>query len=575
VGAVVLASDGADNTGGINLETVNSLRQTRIPVHTIGFGRLRPQTDVEVEDAVLPARALPGSRLNASVTVRSWGVEGKKARLRVLDGGKAVATKEITLGAGGSASNETIAFPAGAAGARAYRLEVQPLDGEENARNNGLIRLVNVEERKPRILYFEGEPRWELKFIRRAVEDDPAVRVVSLLRTTQNKFYRQGIDRPDELEAGFPTEVDELFGFEGIVIGAVEAGTFSPAQLQLLKEFVDRRGGGLLFLGGRTSLADGGWAHNPLAELLPVTLADRKNSFRREPAKPEVTNAGRDHLITRLEDTGDKNAARWRALPALADYQETGAPKPGALTLAEFLPSSGGRHPLLVIENYGRGRTALFATGGSWRWQMQQDAKDQTHETFWRQLLRWLAADTPGRVVVSMPKPVWSDEPKAALRVEVRDRNYLAASDALLEAKVLGPDGLADELLLRPDPSAPGVFTGAYQADKPGNYLIEAVARRGTEELGRDVLTFAREDGVAEDFRQSQNKELLEQLARETGGRYFAENDVAGLAEAVSLSDAGLSVRETHELWDMPAVFLLFFGLRAVEWLIRRRWGAV
>ena len=141
--------------------------------------------------------------------------------------------------------------------------------------------LVNVESDKRRVLYIEGEPRWEYKFIRRAEEDDRIVQLVSMLRTTENKIYRQGIQDPKELAEGFPTRAENLFAYQALVIGSVEATYFTPAQRELIREFVDRRGGGLLLLGGRFSLADGGWGVSNLADLLPVVLPDAEGHVSR------------------------------------------------------------------------------------------------------------------------------------------------------------------------------------------------------------------------------------------------------------------------------------------------------
>ena len=84
-----------------------------------------------------------------------------------------------------------------AAGVKNVEVAIDLQPGEENANNNKLIRVVNVDNVKPRILYMEGEPRWDFKFLRRAVEDDKNIELVSVLRTTQNKIYRQGIANPD------------------------------------------------------------------------------------------------------------------------------------------------------------------------------------------------------------------------------------------------------------------------------------------------------------------------------------------------------------------------------------------
>ncbi len=575
IGAVVLLSDGADNSGGIGLETISEIRRRRIPVHAIGFGREQFARDVELSDVTVPARALADSRLSAQVTLRQHGYAQQKARLTVSEAGKVLASREIVFGAEGEPQIETVHFNAGVAGARGLDVAVAPLAGEENLNNNTVARLINVEAFRPRLLYLEGDPRWELKFIRRAVEEDRSLQITSILRTTQNKIYVQGVDKPKEFEDGFPTAAEVLFRFQGLIIGDVEAGYFTPAQQELVRQFADRRGGGVLFLGGRAALADGGYGQSPLADLLPVVLPTRKGTFRRDPAAVELTAAGRDSLICRLEEEPERNAQRWKKLPALADYQETGSAKPGALVLAESVVGGRQRSPLLVTQNFGRGRSAVMATGGSWRWKMLQEHTDRTHEMFWQQLLRWLVGESPSQVTVSTPRQVIADEARIPLRAEVRDKAYAPAADARVEARILGPDGASASVTLAPAQGEPGVYQGEWAAEKPGSYLVEAAAARDGEELGRDVMAFRREDGVAENFRAEQNRELLEKLADETGGRYYRPRDAAKLADEISYSEAGITTREARDLWDMPALFLALIALKSAEWLLRRRWGVV
>src|SRR5579883_1075042 len=217
IGAVVLLSDGADNSGGIDLETISEIRRQRIPIHTIGFGREKMTHDVEISDVQVPQRALPDSRLSALVSFHQNGYSGQSAKITLKDGQKLLASKQITLKSDGTEQSEPILFSAGAAGVKTIDVAIDPLPNEENQKNNRVTRLVNVDQRKPRILYMEGEPRWEFKFLRRAVEDDRNINLVSILRTTQNKIYRQGVKDENELKDGFPTKVEELFGFEGLI----------------------------------------------------------------------------------------------------------------------------------------------------------------------------------------------------------------------------------------------------------------------------------------------------------------------------------------------------------------------
>src|SRR5439155_10364505 len=130
---------------------------------------------------------------------------------------------------------------------KSYQFSIEPLAGEENTANNAITRLVNVESAKPRILYIEGEPRWEFKFIRRAVEDDHSIRLTTILRTTQNKIYVQGREGAKELEDGFPAKPEEVFGVSGLIIGDMQASYFTAAQQDLIREFANRCGGGVQF----------------------------------------------------------------------------------------------------------------------------------------------------------------------------------------------------------------------------------------------------------------------------------------------------------------------------------------
>ncbi len=593
IGAVVLLSDGDDNTGGISADAISALRARHIPVHTVGFGREHAQHDVELEDVVVSPRALAGSRISAKITLRQRGYVGAKINLAVRDvssgQAKVLAGRTISLGPEGNLQTETLMFDIGGAGARTLQIVAVPLPGEENAANNILTRVVNVGSEPRRILYMEGEPRWEYKFIRQAEEDDRMVQIASIVRTTENKIYRQGISDPKELADGFPTRPEDLFVYQGLIIGSVEAGYFTPGQQEFIRQFVDRRGGGLLLLGGQFALADGGWNTSNLTDLLPAVLPTQAGTFHRE-ADPkngtthttaELAPAGVDSIITRLVDDPAANAAKWKKLPYLMDYEDPGTPKPGAAVLADMITPEGRKLPLLITENFGRGRSAIMATGGSWRWQMSSSLGDTAHDLFWQQLLRWLVSDTPGHVAASVPAQMLLDNGGVTLTADVRDQQYNPAPDARVEAHILGPSGVSALVEMTPVPDSPGQFQAAWSAPKTGAYLTEVTAQRadpktGTvKELGRDVLTFQRMDGVAENFHTEQNRDLLERLATQTGGQYWKPADLGKLAGAIPFSEAGMTMRETKDLWDLPLIFLVLLLLRFSEWWLRRKWGIV
>ncbi len=259
LGAVVVFSDGSDNAEGFDRELMAEIRQRNVPVHTVGVGRTQIPEDVELADVVLPRRALPNSRLNAQLTIRHSGEREQTTRISVRDGSSILASKSVTLRRGEPVHTEWIDFSAGEAGIRTARFVLDPVPNESILGNNSLSRVIDVPSGRRKILYVEGEPRWEFKFVRRAVQRDASVQLVTMLRTSPNKFYRQGVDSPEELEEGFPGKPEDLFAYDALMIGSIEAAFFSAPQQEMIKEFVNRRGGTLLMMAGRRGLGDGGW----------------------------------------------------------------------------------------------------------------------------------------------------------------------------------------------------------------------------------------------------------------------------------------------------------------------------
>src|SRR5690606_7809425 len=260
-------------------------------------------------------------------------------------------------------------------------------------------------------LHVEGEPRWEFKFLRRAALLDRSLRLASIVRTTPNKLYRQGVLSPDELRDGFPTRVEELFAYDAVIIGSYEASSLSPEQHQLLAEFVDRRGGSVLMLAGRFGLSAGGWQNTKLAQLLPVRLPSASdNAFVQRAARVALTSYGAQSPITRLDSDAKRNVDRWRNLPPLADYQSLGRLKPGAIVLLD---------------------------ASTLRRQMHLPVADHTHEIFWRQLLHALVAQTPGKVSLTSERSTYEDERRVVFEAEVHDARFEPVNDARVELTVV------------------------------------------------------------------------------------------------------------------------------------------
>ena len=283
LGAVVLISDGADNSNELTTARLAEIAGFGVPVHTVGVGRESIPEDLELESVGMTTQVMAGSRVSAQVSLRHAG--SGTAMIKVYDGDAILAAEELVLPNRDGVTTHWVDFDVGEAGVKDLRFVLDAIPGERNTINNVQYRVIDVPADRRRILYVEGEPRWEYKFIRRAVEETSPIRLASLLRTTPNKYYRQGIDDPTELENGFPEDRETLFDYDALIIGSFEAAALTPEQQQDISAFVSERGGSLLMLAGLRGLADGGWGNSVVADVLPAHLPDiDAQTFNRRPA---------------------------------------------------------------------------------------------------------------------------------------------------------------------------------------------------------------------------------------------------------------------------------------------------
>jgi uncharacterized membrane protein len=470
-----------------------------------------------------------------------------------------------------------VRFTASEPGPRVFTFRVAPQQGELVAENNVRNVLVDVRDRREKILYFEGEPRFEMKFLRRALDEDKQVQLVVLQRTADNKYLRLEVDDPEELIGGFPKTRDELFKYRGLVLGSIEAAAFTGDQLAMLAEFVDKRGGGLLMLGGPRSFSEGGYAGTALGEALPVELTRMT-----PPAEPVVTRiavrptrAGTGHAVSQIAATDAASATRWTELPELTTVNAVETVKAGATTLLAATGDGRRERPVLAFQRFGRGKSGAFTAQDSWLWQMHSTitVEDQTHETFARQLLRWLVDGVPEPVELTTSSDRVDPGQTIALTAEVADASFVPANDAVVTATITAPDGSTSSVPLTWNGQRDGVYAGTAPTSVAGWYELTVDVIRGGASLGRATAHVNAGPGDAEFSEATRQMAALQRLADDTGGRTYTPETANALLEDVKYTGRGITAVEERELWNAPLVLLLLLGLLSAEWGYRRAVG--
>ncbi len=590
---LVVLTDGADNGGDPLAGALVPLQAASIPVYTVGLGAEALTPDLQIGQIEVPRIVLQGSTLVVDVVVTHRGYRGQTVNVVVEDGNRRIADEPVTLEGNGEPTIAQIRITLEDTGPRRLRFSIPRRDEETVAQNNAREVLVDVRERREKVLYFEGEPRYEVKFLRRAIEDDANMQVVVLQRTAEGKFLRLGVDDGDELAGGFPRTREELFEYRALVIGSVEASFFTVDQLSMIADFASRRGGGLLFLGGRRAFAEGGFAGTALEDAYPVLLEepapDPRAAFTEVKIRP--TNAGRGHPVAQIlpsrpaegaaEDAAEDGAPvdlddAWASLPPLSTMNRIVRTKPGATTLLTG-DADGEERVVLAYHRYGRGKVLALPVQDTWIWQMHYDipVQDTRHELLWQQLLRWLVDGVPDPVSVSPDREALEPGEVVTLRAMALDSAYLELNSATVTATVTSPSG---QVFIEPmawTVEEDGIYTAQFTPTEAGIYAVEVEGLQQELSLGTGSTFFQTGPSTEEYFDAGRRTNLLTRLAEDTGGRFYTVDNVNRLPEDLRFTGAGVTLTEERDLWDMPFLFLLLIGLVGAEWGLRRVRGMV
>ncbi len=489
-----------------------------------------------------------------------------------------------------------------------------------------------------RILYVSGRPNWEFKFLRRAVETDPLLQMVALIRIARkeakfdfrgregersNSLFR-GFDKNDpevaeeydepvlvrlgtkddeELRRGFPEKPEELFQYDAIVLDDIEADFFLADQMKLIYDFVTRRGGGLLMMGGQESFRQGDYDRTPIGELLPVDLS-REASSPTTPVRLSLTRDGWLQPWIRLRSDETAEQDRLAAMPEFRTLNATGFVRPGAVIMAEVKDDQDHHWPALVVQRFGKGRTAALCVADLWRWRLHEGRRQLQglnstavlpdpdnglvrpggtpeedlgdHARACRQLVRWLVADVPKRLDVMVKEEPTQGTGAVKLKAFIRGNDFEARENADVKFSVEGPDGQTFELTGEPSDTESGAFETTVAAAQMGAWRV-SVSATVSDDATAEPLTaetgWASQPDQREMSSVQVNHKFLEQVASLTGGRTVELNALDGFVDSLPESRAPLVEVWSWPIWHSWWVFLTALACLTTDWTLRRRRG--
>lgn len=571
IGGIVLLTDGR-STDTLAPSTLRRLESERVPVFAVPLGSTDPVRSVAIEQAESPGVAFAEDAVpvRARVVWSGLAPEGLRVQLtdratgEVLDE-QPVATDDAD-GAGGSWV--TLTTSPDEPGTRDLEVRLTGVTQDTDETDNSARTPIEVVDRPIRVLYIDGHPRWEHRYVKSLLLREGSIDSTVLLLASGRRYAQEG----DTLIARLPVSPEEWAEFDVVILGDLTADLFGAEQLAQLAEHVAQRGAGLLWMGGPGATPQA-WFESAAADLLPMRPGTPV--VWDEPVTMRATDeADRLGVLRTAEDGRGWNErltdadAGWTML-RWAQRLDPETLKPGVTVLGEAVGARTGRTaPVVVGMRFGSGRTAYVATDEIWRWRYGRG--ETMTERFWIPLVRMLAR---GRVAAALGPGVLTVTPErpepgtpVLIELEVFDQALIDRVPERVAARVVRADGREDTVTLRGEGS---VRTGVWTPDAPGS--VRVVLGAGVPELvALEAEALVIEAG---DERRTldTDHELLAELARRTGGRVVAWDETDRLNEWVpnrARIHAGTPIVET--LWDRWVVLALVLGLLTLEWVGRR-----
>jgi hypothetical protein len=578
--AIVLISDGITTDGEKLSAAARLARQKSVPLYTVAVGNSDPVLDLELHNLLVDDTAFVNDPITFTYTLTGHGLAGKTTRVQLKKAGEAapLASQEVTIGEEGKPQKFELTYTPPAAGDLDVVLEAVPVKNESNVRNNNETRHISVRDEKIRVLLADLLPRWEFRELKALLEREKTVELKTVLQDADPEYVQEDLSALPH----FPVTREELFQYDVLIFGDVNPAYLSSSMLEHLREFVNERGRGILFIAGPAHNPFG-YRGTPLETLLPIELdgltvppadAPLPESFR-----PELTVEGRKgSSIFRFADGERESQEVWQFLPGFFWMVEARDVKPGAIVYATHPVhlASRGKVPLIVTQRYGNGKVVFHATDELWRWRFRTG--DSFYGRYWVHVIRFLSRSKllgkDSGAELTTDHKVYRTGETVQLRVRFIDEKLVPSGGGGVTVIVERSGGGQEKVALARVPEAPSVFEGQFPQAATGKYHAWVAAP-----------AFARAP-PAEDFEvRPSEREMrvlrtdlgeLRQAALTTGGKTYRVADAGRLADDIPIG-LPVPIEKNREvpLWNHWLALCLFAALVCSEWILRKRWRLI
>jgi uncharacterized membrane protein len=606
---VVVFTDGRDTPSAPLADTLAALKDFGAKVFPVPVGSEKAPTNIDIQSISVQDSAFKGDIVNVKVLVRGTGYEPNHEVTLTLKDKKSGKPLTAPSGSSGSGVEQRVTLPddkpvevelqfkADDIGPLDLVVEAQKQPAETDDEDNVRTAQMTVLDAKINVLYVDGYPRWEYRYIKNEMIRDKTIEISCLLTSADPTFHQEG-DRPDSAQS-FPESIEKLMEYDVVLFGDVDPRQFSDSQLQLVNDFVAKKGGGFGMVAG-PRWSPGQFKGTPIEAILPVAITRVEGEENRGPISQgfrlALTKAGTDSSIFRFFPDRAINEKFLRDdIQPIFWYCKGVSVKPGVGEAYAEHPTESGpdgrRAPILVLGRFGGGRTLFSAIDDSWRWRFYTG--ESVFDTYWVQQVRYLARSKKlgqRRLTLTSSRPNYELGEQVRLNLRVLDPQLLqqlpeqirvdivedetspgTTQPASAESRTSSGTLTRQETLVRQEGQT-DLYAASFTADRIGRFVAKLPPIAG----GVDALDLPIEVIVPRlELSQPQvDRAALSRLASETQGQVVDLAQAADRLPWLLPSAAKIIPMDINRpLWDAPLAMILFVFLITTEWVLRKLYG--